>query len=69
MDILKREISTLYEAFSNGSPTPALAELPIQYADFSVWQRNVMRGELLEALAVILEETAGGRFACARPAD
>ena len=39
MGILEREISELYPAFSNEEPY-LLPELPIQYADFAVWQRE-----------------------------
>jgi amino acid adenylation domain-containing protein len=42
-----REIAALYEAFSQGQPSP-LPELPIQYADFAVWQRQWLQGEVLE---------------------
>jgi amino acid adenylation domain-containing protein len=45
--ILARELSELYEAFSNGKPSP-LAELPVQYADFAQWQRQWLQGEVLE---------------------
>jgi amino acid adenylation domain-containing protein/non-ribosomal peptide synthase protein (TIGR01720 family)/FkbM family methyltransferase len=46
--ILVREFSQLYEAYHkrNGSP---LKELQIQYADFAVWQRALLRGEILES--------------------
>nr|ASV46952.1 hypothetical protein [uncultured bacterium] len=33
------EFSALYEAFAAGRPSP-LAELPVQYADYAVWQRR-----------------------------
>jgi amino acid adenylation domain-containing protein len=46
--VLVRELSTLYEAFSSGE-TLQLPELPIQYADFAVWQRNWLQGETLAA--------------------
>ncbi|HEY7637471.1 MAG TPA: condensation domain-containing protein, partial [Gemmatimonadales bacterium] len=45
--ILSRELTAFYEAFSRGTPVP-LAELPIQYADYAVWQREWLRGERLE---------------------
>jgi amino acid adenylation domain-containing protein len=45
--ILRRELSVLYEAFREGKPTP-LPELPVQYADYAVWQREWLRGEVLE---------------------
>jgi amino acid adenylation domain-containing protein len=40
------EIRELYQAFAAGRPSP-LPELPIQYADFAVWQRRWMQGEVL----------------------
>jgi amino acid adenylation domain-containing protein len=46
ISILVRELSTLYEAFSTGQPSP-LSELPIQYADFAAWQRQWLQGEVL----------------------
>ncbi|MBX7222934.1 MAG: amino acid adenylation domain-containing protein [Blastocatellia bacterium] len=47
LDILVREVGALYSAFSTGKPSP-LPELPLQYADFSVWQREWLSGEVLE---------------------
>ncbi|AVH69219.1 non-ribosomal peptide synthetase [Nostoc sp. 'Lobaria pulmonaria (5183) cyanobiont'] len=44
--ILVKEIATLYQAFLEGKPSP-LAELPIQYADFALWQREWLTGEVL----------------------
>lgn len=49
MAILFRELSILYEAFSRGRPSP-LPDLPVQYADFAVWQRGYVQGEVLESL-------------------
>ena len=42
IDILHRELSTLYQAFSTGKPSP-LPELAIQYTDFAAWQRQERR--------------------------
>ncbi len=47
MGVLVHEVSTLYDAFAKGCPSP-LPELPIQYADFAVWQREWLQGEVLE---------------------
>jgi len=47
MGIFYRELSALYEAFSEGNPSP-LPDLPIQYADFAVWQRQWLQGKNLE---------------------
>ena len=48
MGIFYSEMALLYAAFSKGSPSP-LPELPVQYADFAVWQRTRLQGEALEA--------------------
>ena len=45
--ILMSELATLYQAFYAGQSLP-LPDLPIQYADFAVWQRNWLQGEVLE---------------------
>ncbi len=42
-----RELGVLYEAYALGRPSP-LPELPIQYADYAVWQREHLRGEVLQ---------------------
>jgi acyl carrier protein len=42
------EMSDLYEAFVAGKASP-LPELPVQYADYAAWQRNWLKGEVLEA--------------------
>src|SRR6185369_15527537 len=47
MGILVREVSALYTELAAGRPSP-LPELPMQYADFAVWQRSWLRGEVLE---------------------
>ncbi len=46
MGIFVKELTALYRAFSAGEPSP-LPELPIQYADFAVWQRGRLTGEAL----------------------
>ncbi len=48
MSVFMRELATLYAAFSTGQPSP-LPELPIQYADFAVWQRQRLQGRVLDA--------------------
>src|SRR6185369_14106547 len=45
--ILVREVAALYAALALGRPSP-LPELPVQYADFAVWQRSWLDGEVLE---------------------
>ena len=41
MDIFARELSALYEAFIDERDSP-LSALPVQYLDYSVWQRQWM---------------------------
>jgi amino acid adenylation domain-containing protein len=43
--IFEQETGLLYEAFANNRPSP-LPELPIQYADYAVWQRSRAESEL-----------------------
>jgi amino acid adenylation domain-containing protein len=45
--VLINELSTFYAAFSAGQPC-LLPELPIQYADFTMWQRRWLQGDELE---------------------
>jgi amino acid adenylation domain-containing protein len=46
--VLIHELATLYKAFCEGE-TPSLAELPIQYGDFAIWQQDYLQGEALTA--------------------
>jgi hypothetical protein len=48
MGVLVGELISLYRAYSERQPSP-LPELPIQYADFAVWQRKWLQGEVLES--------------------
>jgi hypothetical protein len=61
MGVLVREVSALYPAFHAGRPSP-LPELPIQYADFAVWQREYLTGEVLEAQLSYWKQRLGGRL-------
>ncbi|WP_017328300.1 non-ribosomal peptide synthetase [Synechococcus sp. PCC 7336] len=47
--VLVRELVALYRAYAAGQPSP-LPELPIQYADFAIWQRQWLQGTVLEEL-------------------
>ncbi|MBD2448898.1 condensation protein [Nostoc sp. FACHB-152] len=47
MTILIQELADFYTAFSQGKSL-TLPDLPIQYADFAVWQREWMQGKVLE---------------------
>ncbi|WP_218059572.1 non-ribosomal peptide synthetase, partial [Xanthomonas translucens] len=47
MGVLVHELGALYAAFAQGRPDP-LPPLPIQYADYSLWQRRWLDGPLLQ---------------------
>ena len=48
--ILINEMTLLYDAFSNSKPSP-LKELPIQYGDYAIWQKEYLEGEVLQKQA------------------
>jgi amino acid adenylation domain-containing protein len=45
--VMVRDLAALYEAFAAGRPSP-LTLLPIQFADWAVWQRSWLHGPALE---------------------
>ncbi|MEH2435909.1 MAG: amino acid adenylation domain-containing protein [Nostoc sp.] len=45
--VLMRELATIYSAICNNW-SPELPELPIQYADFAIWQRQWLQSEVLQ---------------------
>jgi alpha-ketoglutarate-dependent taurine dioxygenase len=47
--VLVEELIALYDAYAESRPSP-LPELPIQYADFALWQRELLQGETLDSL-------------------
>ncbi|MBO1055966.1 MAG: amino acid adenylation domain-containing protein [Dolichospermum sp. JUN01] len=47
MGVFVQELATLYNAYSIGQPAN-LAPLPIQYADFALWQRQWLAGDVLQ---------------------
>jgi non-ribosomal peptide synthetase component F len=59
LGVFTRELRVLYEAFSRGR-TPVLPALPLQYADFAVWQRQWVQGEdIAKQLAYWKKQLAG----------
>src|SRR6185312_9313423 len=46
MGVLVRELGALYEGYREGRDS-GLAELPVQYGDFAVWQRRWLQGPAL----------------------
>ncbi|WP_244221665.1 non-ribosomal peptide synthetase [Corallococcus exercitus] len=69
LGVMVRELTALYAALREGRP-PALPELPVQYADFALWQRGWIQGEALEAqLAWWAQQLAGAPRALELPTD
>jgi amino acid adenylation domain-containing protein len=67
--VLLRELSALYGAFCRSERSP-LPPLPVQYADYAVWQRQWLQGEVLEDhLAYWQRRLAGAPPALDLPAD
>ncbi|HEV2148396.1 MAG TPA: amino acid adenylation domain-containing protein, partial [Longimicrobiaceae bacterium] len=59
MGVFTRELSALYAAFRSGEADP-LPELPVQYADYAVWQRRWVEGEVLRQQAEYWKRTLAG---------
>src|SRR5438874_5232875 len=67
--LLLHELGIVYDALSAGEQ-PRLPELPIEYGDFAVWQRQSLSGEALEGLRSYWKaRLAGAVPALALPAD
>jgi len=56
-----RELAAIYKAFAVGEPSP-LADLAIQYADYTVWQREWLKGDLLRRQLGYWEEKLAGEL-------
>jgi acyl carrier protein len=59
MGVLSKELTALYRSFNRGEES-TLAELPVQYADYAVWQREWLQGEVLEGELAYWREQLGG---------
>jgi amino acid adenylation domain-containing protein len=69
VEVLLRELAASYAAFREGRP-PKLPELPVQYADYAVWQRQYLTPErVAEHLGYWREELAGAPTALELPTD
>src|SRR5829696_7453757 len=61
MGVLIKEVGALYRAFIDNEPSP-LPELPVQYADFAVWQRRWLAGEVFETHLRYWRRQLGGEL-------
>ncbi|MBZ5723307.1 MAG: AMP-binding protein, partial [Acidobacteriia bacterium] len=69
LGVLSQELAALYEAYLEQRPSP-LPELPIQYADYAVWQRQFLSAETLnKQLAYWKQQLAGAPPVLELPTD
>ncbi|WP_163867066.1 non-ribosomal peptide synthase/polyketide synthase, partial [Myxococcus eversor] len=69
MGVLVRELAALYEALAAGRPSP-LPELPVRYTDYARWQRQWLRGEVLDSqVAYWRTQLSGAPHALELPTD
>src|SRR6185437_3683328 len=67
--VLLRELESFYAAFASDKQ-PSLPELPVQYADYSLWQRDRMaKGDLEEQLTFYKKVLAGAPAVLELPTD
>lgn len=59
-DVLVCEVTMLYETYTHGQKSP-LPELPIQYADYVVWQRELLSGAVVDAQVDYWKKQLQGR--------
>ncbi|MCU1258786.1 MAG: amino acid adenylation domain protein, partial [Bryobacterales bacterium] len=57
--VLWKEMGAIYEAFQQQKSSP-LPDLPIQYGDYAIWQRNWLRGETLDKHVEYWRQTLSG---------
>ncbi|MDB4970229.1 MAG: tycC2 [Myxococcales bacterium] len=68
LGVLVKELQELYRAYATGDE-PSLPELPVQYADYALWQRGWLRGELLDQQLAYWRARLHGVPALELPAD
>jgi len=59
LGVFTRELAALYAAYAAGRPSP-LPGLPVQYADFAVWQRERLQGPALDEHLAYWKQKLGG---------
>ncbi|GAC1348923.1 MAG: hypothetical protein NVSMB19_01480 [Vulcanimicrobiaceae bacterium] len=69
-DILLRDLHALYRAAGEDGPAHPLPPLPVQYADYAVWEREqIARERLAGLLGYWRDELAGAEFVLDVPTD
>lgn len=64
--VFMRELASLYNAFSDGKPSP-LPDLPVQYADFVQFQRRHLEGEVLKTRLAYWKQQLNGKPSLSAP--
>src|SRR5258708_36377244 len=59
LGVLQHELTVMYSAFQAGRPSP-LPRLEVQYADYAIWQREWLQGEILENQVAYWREQLAG---------
>jgi amino acid adenylation domain-containing protein/FkbH-like protein len=59
VEVFIHELAVCYQAISSDKPVP-LPDLPIQYADFAHWQREWLKGDVLQSQLSYWSEKLGG---------
>src|SRR5262249_44617328 len=66
--VLVRDLAALYAAEASGVPA-ALPELPVQFADYALWERDRLRGPVLAELEAYWRQGLGGFRTIPFPTD
>lgn len=68
MTVLTREIAAIYQAYFDGKPCP-LEPLPLQYGDYSVWQKEFLEGPEMKQQLGFWKEKLKGMSEVGLPTD
>jgi amino acid adenylation domain-containing protein len=69
VDVILRDLTIFYQSQMYGKPT-LLPDLPVQYADYTLWQQQLLQGEVLQShLNYWQQQLAGSPTQVTLPAD
>lgn len=68
INIFFQELNALYNTWLEGKSSP-LPELPLQYSDFAIWQREWLQGKIIEEQLRYWEQQLAGLQTCSLPGD
>jgi hypothetical protein len=69
LGVVLRELGALYTGFSSGGTRSVLPDPQLQYADYAIWQRRWLAGELLQRQIGYWERRLSGLRPLCLPAD